>query len=230
MMKTLVEDYNIEEIDEFMDRMIQENDNDYILKYIRTDSSLIYNVDGLIPLREKYKMGIDFNDIKQIMTNLYESIKYLEKLMINEENLNILLNNFYQDKYGNILFKISPKKTPKNDVKILYHELLYTCIYKFDGREKDLLRINNYLNTENYSVEGLVKNFFKVQLESGLEPDVVDEDIIDEKKLEKDNERLYNEKAVLRDEASFIDKIRNRFFNKDYEVKSLNLDFKLPKK
>lgn len=239
-MKTITIDLENKKVNEIMDKMIRNNDINNIVHYQNTTRKLVYDVDGFVPWRQVYHNGMNYDDLNKLFTALASIVTSLNNIMIGEENIDFGLDKIFIDKDGSIRLAIVPilYKGGNRDVKHLFREIMNSCTYKIDGREVDLIMINNYFNGSNYSVDGLVQRFFIKNEKMGCLPVVKYNELAldcnneknNNKMLDEETERLYNDKAVLKKKISIIERLSTLLFKKEYRIKSLDIDFKLPKK
>lgn len=211
-------------------KMISNNKIDGMIKFKLVGDTLLANIDGLISLKEKFSSEITYNIIKSLFTKLKLRLDELKKYMIFEEDILMKFDYIYLDSKNNLHFL--PNFNDKAiDIKFLFNEIMNNCIVKLDEKTRDILEINNYFNTFNYSINGLYENFFEKNEQKFLIHDTIENTVTkkEEISLPALRQDVVNDKNH-KSKESFFGRFLNFFKKKPYKVKNLDLDFNLPEK
>lgn len=140
----------------YLDEIVKNNDIKCLLNYKNNGDMISYENDGLINLKDNLSGIIDVNNFIDLLQKIAEKLQNLHMYMIFEENLYLNLTDIFIDTNNNIFFMIS-LEVQKNDLKTLYQEVLKNVCFKIEDNCKHIIEVNNYFNTENYSVNGILK-------------------------------------------------------------------------
>lgn len=140
----------------YLEEIVKNNDINFLLNFKNNGDIISYENDGLISLKDNFAGIIDIDNFIKLFLKIVEKVQSLQIYMIFEENLYLNLNDIYIDTKDNIFLMLS-LEAQKNDLKTLYQEVLEKVCFKLGSNCKDLIEINNYFNTENYSANGILK-------------------------------------------------------------------------
>lgn len=153
----------------YLEEIIKNNKLKNLINFKINANIISYHNDGLISLNENLKGIVNIEEFIDIYKNIIIALYNLESYMIFEQNLYISKEDIFIDSEKNIFFLISMNNENKN-IKTLYQSIINSVCFKITNKSNLLLEINNYFNTENYSIKGVLKiidqNFFEENIDN----------------------------------------------------------------
>ncbi len=206
-------------------KMLDNNSIPGIIGFEEKNDSYIYDIKGLVKIGDRSEDKITLIDIEKIYRKLYEIKKELNNYMIDEEYLSLDLNHIFINDKGDIhLLALFDSKD--KDIKHLFRQIMDSCHIEYKDNANTILDINNYFNKEGYTLEDLLDKFFTKSIQS-------EKNIVEYKKNAK-KESIKQDSSL---QEKYFKKIKSFFIKddsgqkkKDYKERSLNINFRLPKK
>lgn len=178
--------------DKIVLNMIKNNKIGNILPFKINNNEIIYDIDGKISLNDSIGAKTNSKKITEIFNKICIKLEELELYMIDYRSIYLDKNSIYLDQLGEIYFMINPSIKNQNDYKVLFQDLYLNLIIEIDDKVESIIKINNYFNTENYSINGLKKI-----LKNKIHNEIINLD--NKEKNEEDNiEEIKNKKKSFR--------------------------------
>lgn len=223
-MKNIQIQLSQEKVNNFLIKMIENNKIEGLVPLKITRNILYADVDGLISLSEKYKSNISYNQIKETFKKIAKRLETLNQYMIYDENILMTKEYIYLDEKENIYLIPNINSVYQKDIKNLFNEIMNTFNIQIDEDASKIIELNNYFNTLNYSIKGMTDKF---NSEKYNEVEKSGNIQINKEKLKSKNPT--NKMISKKEKPSFNERIFGYFKKKPYTIKSLDIDFKLPK-
>lgn len=224
--KRKIEKKDCKRIDNFVRKMLENNQIPGLIVSEHTgDFDQDRNKD-LKNIREKLGPIISTKDIEHIYKKIYEIKKSLENYMIGEEFIFFDLDHIYMNNREEI-FILETFESQKRDISDLYIQIISDFVIEYKDEAEKLLDISNYFKSGDYNLEGLLDKFFTSPIQNNR-------NIVEYKKTVKKESSIRktpkaNRGILSRIKTSFISSFLVKK-KEDYKERSLNINFRLPKK
>lgn len=223
-MKTIKLKLSQRQLNTFLIKMIDNNEIEGLLPAKVMGDVLFVDVDGLTSLSEKYKAKVSFQQIKEIICKIKDRVDIFKQYMIYEDNLLMSIDYIYFDSEDNIFLIPNLQSEQAFDIKTLFNEIMNTCNIEINTDISTLIEVNNYFNTLNYSINGVFNKFFTKDKKNIVKHDTILDNTINEA-----SHSYSNDTKNKKEKTSLSQQFLGFFKKKPYKVKSLDIDFKLPK-
>lgn len=158
-------DFDVNNINTVVLNMVKNNKISNILEYKIIGNNIYYDIDGKISLNEMLGNQISPNNFIKILDSIAKTLINLESYMITFQNINLNIESIYKNQMGELYLEVNPSKVYDNDIKTFYQELYLNKIIETDKESINLIKINNYFNSTDYSLSGLRKLIQNLQKE-----------------------------------------------------------------
>lgn len=158
-------DFDVNNINTVVLNMVKNNKISNILEYKIIGNNIYYDIDGKISLNEMLGNQISPNNFIKILDSIAKTLINLESYMITFQNINLNIESIYKNQMGELYLEVNPSKVYDNDIKTFYQKLYLNKIIETDKESINLIKINNYFNSTDYSLSGLRKLIQNLQKE-----------------------------------------------------------------
>lgn len=158
-------DFDVNNINTVVLNMLKNNKISNILEYKIIGNNIYYDIDGKISLNEMLGNQISPNNFIKILDSIAKTLINLESYMITFQNINLNIESIYKNQMGELYLEVNPSKVYDNDIKTFYQKLYLNKIIETDKESINLIKINNYFNSTDYSLSGLRKLIQNLQKE-----------------------------------------------------------------
>lgn len=209
--------------------IILNNDIDVLIPYEVIDIGYKVNLEGYKSIKESYKI-ISYDTLIDVLYKIHTLKNKLLRYLILEEEINFTLNNFYYDKENNLKLLIIPEKANNKKLIDLILEIISTLEIDINSGS-DLLKIIDVLKKGSGSIDDLLEYFKSIENNLMIEKLDLDNDDFEEMNNEIENIKKLNDKNNEKNSEKFsIKTLLKKKRDKEYKIKSLNLDINIPKK
>lgn len=170
-------------------KMIELNEIENLLKFKIYKNNIEFNIDGKISLEQKFKGQVNDKYFLEIFYKILDALSKLEKYMITSNNIYLNRKEIYLDQDNNVFFMVDLVGKSESDIKDIYQYFMVNVNFDIKNNLNELFRINTYLNSEYYTVNGF-KNILEeiLKIDEGIshnESEKEKEDKIDKKLIKK---------------------------------------------
>ena len=158
-------DFDVNNINTVVLNMVKNNKINNILEYKIIGNNIYYDIDGKISLNEMLGNQISPNNFIKILDSIAKTLINLESYMITFQNINLNIESIYKNQMGELYLEVNPSIIYDNDIKSFYQKLYMNKIIETDKESINLIKINNYFNSTDYSLSGLRKLIQNLQKE-----------------------------------------------------------------
>lgn len=158
-------DFDVNNINTVVLNMVKNNKISNVLEYKIIGNNIYYDIDGKISLNEMLGNQISPNNFIKILDSIAKTLINLESYMITFQNINLNIESIYKNQMGELYLEVNPSKVYDNDIKTFYQKLYLNKIIETDKESINLIKINNYFNSTDYSLSGLRKLIQNLQKE-----------------------------------------------------------------
>ena len=158
-------DFDVNNINTVVLNMVKNNKISNILEYKIIGNNIYYDIDGKISLNEMLGNQISPNNFIKILDSIAKTLINLESYMITFQNINLNIESIYKNQMGELYLEVNPSIIYDNDIKSFYQKLYMNKIIETDKESINLIKINNYFNSTDYSLSGLRKLIQNLQKE-----------------------------------------------------------------
>ncbi|QZO76798.1 hypothetical protein HIF96_01850 [Helcococcus kunzii] len=145
--------------------MIKNNKIDNILDYKINENKIIYNIDGKISLKEVIGNQINSIEFIKLIDSISKILITLESYMISSSNIYLNLEDIYMTQSRELYLMVNPSLNTNNDIKSMFQNIYLNKIIETKPDSINLIKINNYFNSNDYSVSGLRKMILNISNE-----------------------------------------------------------------
>ncbi|EHR35478.1 DUF6382 domain-containing protein [Helcococcus kunzii] len=145
--------------------MIKNNKIDNILDYKINENKIIYNIDGKISLKEVIGNQINSIEFIKLIDLISKILITLESYMISSSNIYLNLEDIYMTQSRELYLMVNPSLNTNNDIKSMFQNIYLNKIIETKPDSINLIKINNYFNSNDYSVSGLRKMILNISNE-----------------------------------------------------------------
>lgn len=225
-MDKLIINYDGDKLDNVTNKMFLNNEIQEVINYSIQGDNIVYDIGGLLPFEKKFEEGIGYNDIRDILRYYIDLIDNMKRYMIFNDLIDLDINKLFYDN-SNIKLLIDPSCKSNKDVASLFRQIISNHRVTIDGYEGRVIELNNIFMSEEYDIAN-IKDII------GYSHDTTNGALKNKSMVgsieNQEIKNLDNSKTKRKNKKSYLDKIVDVFSKKEYRVKSLNLDIRIPKK
>ncbi|NLY20086.1 MAG: hypothetical protein GXZ08_02200 [Tissierellia bacterium] len=219
---------DISNSNDLMINMMLNNKIECLVDFSMEKNIIRYNLEGLVTPKEKYIEKISYEDIFDVLAQSLEIISYMENYLISIEQIDFSMKNIFFDELGIIKIVLDPFRDEVSSLNELFYQLFGNFKLQVDGHAQELLTLYNFFKQDSPNLERLGEMLEIKNLEVNT---VATKELVFDRENNLDIINDGNKKvSEKKDKKSYLDKIFGVFSKKEYKLKSLNLDIRIPKK